>query len=290
MTSDRPRRSALFLPASNARALEKARTLASDTVIIDLEDAVGPEGKATAREAAVAALASGGYGPRELVVRANSLDAPGGAEDLAALKAAKAPIVLVPKVARPEDFAAYAAALAPETRIWAMIETCQAVLSIDAMGRASGTNRVDAWIVGPNDLAKEMRCRPGPMREPLVPLLVQIVAAARAHGLSVLDGGFNDFRDEAGLAAQCRQGADFGFDGKTLIHPGQIAAANHAFSPSADEVAWARTVAAAFDLPENRGKGVVSVEGKMVELLHLTEARRLLGVAAAIAAREAAAG
>jgi citrate lyase subunit beta/citryl-CoA lyase len=167
-----------------------------------------------------------------------------------------------------------------------MIETCAAVFALDALGRASAQNQVDVWVIGTNDLAKEMRCRPGPDRAPLQPALALSVMAARAHGLSILDGVWNDIADLEGLARECAQGSDFGFDGKTIIHPSHLAATNSAFSPDPEAVAWARTVAAAFDLPENAGKGVIKVEGRMVERLHLDAARRLIAVAQAIAAHE----
>ena len=279
----RPRRSALYLPASNPRAIEKARTLACDVVILDLEDAVGPDAKAEARALAVEAARAGGFGGREVVIRVNGLDTPWGADDLAAVSKAAPDALLIPKVSTPEDFAPYAGANVP---LWAMIETCAAVFALDALGRASAASHVGTWVIGSNDLAKEMRCRPGPDRAPLAPALALSVMAARAHGVAILDGVWNDIADLEGLARECAQGADFGFDGKTVIHPGHLAAANHAFSPDSDAVAWARTVAAAFDLPENTGKGVLKIEGRMVERLHLAQARRLIAVAEAIAAHE----
>jgi citrate lyase subunit beta/citryl-CoA lyase len=279
----RPRRSALYLPASNPRAIEKARSLACDVVILDLEDAVAPDAKAEARAMAVEATKAGGFGARELVIRVNGLDTPWGADDLAAVSEARPDALLIPKVSVPADFAPYARS---GTRLWAMIETCAAVFALDALGRASAQNQVDVWVIGTNDLAKEMRCRPGPDRAPLQPALALGVMAARAHGLSILDGVWNDIADLEGLARECAQGSDLGFDGKTVIHPSHLAATNSAFSPDPEAVAWARTVAAAFDLPENAGKGVIKVEGRMVERLHLDAARRLLTVAGAIAAHE----
>ncbi|WP_374472111.1 CoA ester lyase [Phenylobacterium sp.] len=282
----RPRRSALYLPATNARAIEKARTLPADVIILDLEDAVAPEAKADARAQAADAVRGGGFGGREVVIRVNGLDTPWGRDDLAAAAAAGPDAVLVPKIAGPADLAAYAAALPAETRLWAMIETCRAILRLDAIGEACAAGRCDAWIVGANDLVKEMRCRPDAARRPLLPALTQAVLAARAHGLAVLDGVWNDIPDLDGLARECRQGADLGFDGKSLIHPSHLAAANAAFAPEPDEVAWARTVAAAFDAPEAAGKGVLKVEGRMVERLHLEQARRLIAIHEAIAAHE----
>jgi citrate lyase subunit beta/citryl-CoA lyase len=281
----RPRRSALYMPASNARALDKARTLACDVVILDLEDAVAPDAKEAARSQAVEAARAGGFGRREVVVRVNGLSTPWGEADLAAAAACEPDAILVPKISGPADLAAYDRALQGRTRLWAMMETCAAVFALDALAGAGG--RLEALVVGGNDLAKEMRCRPGVDRLPLAAALSLTVAAARAHGLAAIDGVFNEIEDADGFARQCAQGADFGFDGKSLIHPSQIGPANAAFSPDPQEVAWARTVAAAFDSPENAGKGVLRVEGGMVELLHLDEARRLIAVSEAIAGERA---
>jgi citrate lyase subunit beta/citryl-CoA lyase len=283
---DRPRRSALFLPASNARALEKARSLPCDAVILDLEDAVAPETKSVARDAAVRAIRAGGFGRRELVVRVNGPDTPWGADDLEALSRVAPDAVLIPKVSDGATLQACAAALGPGVRLWAMIESCTAVLRLDALGAASGASGCVAWVVGPNDLAREMRCRPGADRAPLLPALALTVLAARAHGLAVLDGVFNDISDADGLAHECRQGAALGFDGKTLIHPAQIVAANAAFGPGPDEMAWARRVVAAFEAPENAGQAVLRLDGRMVELLHLAQARALIAFYAAITAPE----
>jgi citrate lyase subunit beta/citryl-CoA lyase len=280
----RPRRSGLYLPGSNARAIEKARTLACDVVILDLEDSVAPEAKADARALAAEAVRAGGFGARELVVRVNGLDTPWGADDLAAAAGARPDAVLVPKVNSPEDIAAYRQALGARTPLWIMIETCQAVFALDALGRASASEGVGGWVVGTNDLVKEMRCRPGPDRGPLLPALAMSVMAARAHGLAILDGVYNNIPDLEGLARECAQGADLGFDGKSLIHPTHLEAANRAFSPEPEAVAWAQAVAQAFDLPENAGKGVLKLEGRMVERLHLAEAQRLIAVAEAVAA------
>jgi citrate lyase subunit beta/citryl-CoA lyase len=270
------------MPAANARAIEKARELPCDVVILDLEDAVAPDAKALARDQAVAAVAARGFGRREVVIRVNGLDTPWGEEDLSAAARAAPDAVLAPKVASAADVRAYGQALAGGARLWVMIETCAALFALAEIA-ATADARLDALVIGTNDLAKEMRCRPGVERAPLLGPLSLAVAAGRAHGLVVLDGVFNEIEDDAGLERQCRQGADFGFDGKTLIHPRQIEAANSAFSPSPDEVAWARVVVAAFDSPENASKGVLRVEGRMVERLHLAQARRLLAVADAIA-------
>ena len=284
----RPRRSVLYLPASIARALDKARTLDCDVVILDLEDSVAPEAKAGARAGAVAAVREGGFGGREVVIRANGLDTPWGADDLAAAAEARPDAVLSPKISAPEDLSAVRRAVGGDLPIWAMIETCAAMFRLDALGAESVDLGVEAWVVGSNDLAKEMRCPLTVEREPLITALSLSLMAARAHRLEIIDGVFNDIGDEAGLARQCAQAAAFGFDGKSLIHPSQIPAANAAFSPDASAVAWARIVVDAFEQPENAGKGVLKVDGRMVERLHYAEARRLIGVAEAIAAREAA--
>jgi len=283
----RPRRSALYLPASNARALAKARTLPCDVVVLDLEDAVAPEAKADARKAALAALEEGGFGAREVAVRVNGIDTEWGVDDLAALAGSKANAVLVPKVSTPLDIGRYEEALetAPEAmQLWAMIETCGAVLNLEPLAAMAATTRLSLWIMGTNDLAKEMRARLTPERTPFLPFMAQAVAAARLHGLTILDGVCNEFRDLDVFEAEARQGLDFGFDGKSLIHPAQVEPCNTVFSPSAEELAWAEAVIAAFDLPENAGKGAIRVEGKMTELLHLEQARQLLAVAQQIAA------
>lgn len=281
----RPRRSALYLPASNPKALTKARTLPADVVILDLEDAVAPENKIAAREQAVAALAEGGFGRRELVIRTNGLDTEWGAGDLAAAAAAGPDGVLVPKVSSPAEVRAYDTALAAapaKTRLWIMIETCACLPVLHDLAACAADTRLAGFVLGTNDLAKEMRARPGPERTPFLPILTMAVAAARAHGLVVLDGVCNEFRELDRFTAEARQGLEFGFDGKTLIHPDQIAPCNAVFSPDATEIAWAEAVEAAFALPENAGKGAIKVDGRMVELLHLDQARRVLAVAAAI--------
>ena len=268
----RPRRSALFMPASNMRAIDKARGLPCDVVILDLEDAVAPEAKSEARAAAVAAIGQGGFGGRELVVRVNGIDTPWWADDLAALAGAGVDAVLLPKVSGPEVIAEARGRV--DLPVWAMIETCRAMLNLRAI--VEGAPRV--LVAGTNDLAKEMRCRPGADRAPLLPLLAQIVVAARAGGLVALDGVSNVIDDPAAVEAECRQGLAFGFDGKSLIHPSQIAPANAVFTPDAGEVAWAEAVVAAFALPEHRDRGAIRVEGRMVERLHLEEARRVLAL------------
>jgi citrate lyase subunit beta/citryl-CoA lyase len=282
----RPRRSALYLPASNAKALAKARTLPVDVVILDLEDAVAPDVKEAARQAAVDAIAEGGFGHRELAVRVNGRDTPWGEADLIAVAAAGPDAILVPKVNDAEDIRAYDAAIAAApagTKLWAMIETCRSVPALDAISATAPTTRLSLFIMGTNDLAKEMRARLLPGRVPFLPVLTAAVIAARAHGLSILDGVCNEFRDLAVFREELEQGLLFGFDGKTLIHPDQIADCNAVFSPGADELAWADTVIHAFEQPENAGRGAIRVDGKMVELLHLDQALRLRAVAAQIA-------
>lgn len=275
------RRSVLFVPASNPRAIEKARGLPCDAVVIDLEDSVAPEMKTEARAAAVRALAAG-FGGREVAVRCNGLDTAWGADDLAALAGAGPDAVLAPKVCGADDLAAYDRALAAapaSTRLWAMIESAQGVLNLKDIAAASASTRLCALVLGPNDLSLDLRLKPTPGRAVLVPILSALTVAARAHGLAVLDGAYNEFEDQAGFEAECRQGRDFGFDGKTLIHPSQVEAANRAFSPSDDEIAWARAVVAAFAAPEAQGKGAIRLDGRMIERLHLVEAERTLRLA-----------
>lgn len=287
MTSTaRPRRSALYMPASNARALAKARTLPADVIILDLEDAVAPEAKPQARAAAVAAAQEGGFGNRELVIRVNGLDTPWGADDLAAVAQAPVDAVLLPKVYGPDDILACNTALAgaaAQVQLWAMIETCAAVPRLDAIAALCASTRLSLFVMGVNDLAKEMRARLTPERTPFLPVLTLAVAAGRAHGVAVLDGVCNEFRDLDVFTAEAQQGLLFGFDGKTLIHPDQIAPCNAVFTPGDDELAWASAVIAAFALPENAGKGAIRVDGRMVELLHLDQARHLVAIAEHIA-------
>ncbi|MEG8047371.1 CoA ester lyase [Sphingomonas aerolata] len=276
----RRRRSALYMPASNPRAIAKARSLACDVVILDLEDAVAPDEKATARDRVVAEVGTGGLGTRELVVRINALDTPWGADDIAALRSIGIDAVLVPKISGAADLAAVRAALGTDgPPIWAMIETCGGVLELPAIARAAAGSRLTALIAGTNDLAKELRCRPGVDRMPLIPALMAIVTAARAAGLVALDGVCNALDDPARLAAEAEQGAGLGYDGKTLIHPAQIAAANTAFGPTPDQLAWARTVVAAFSDRATADKGAIRLDGQMVERLHLAEAEAMLAQA-----------
>jgi citrate lyase subunit beta/citryl-CoA lyase len=283
--ASRPRRSVLYMPASNARAIEKARTLPCDGVILDLEDAVAPDAKPEARGRAVEALRAGGFGRREIIIRCNGLDTPWGADDVAAVAAAGPDAILVPKVSAGADIAAYAAAMAaaPErTMLWAMIETPAAVLTLAEIAAASAAHRTACWVMGLNDLAKAMGGRQTADRSPHAPILSLSVAAARAYGLAILDSVFNGIDDPATLEAQCRQAAAIGFDGKSLIHPSQIETANREFSPDPAEVAWSRAVIDAFARPENRMRGALQVEGRLAERLHLEQAERLVEVAAAI--------
>jgi citrate lyase subunit beta/citryl-CoA lyase len=282
---ERPRRSALYLPASNARAIAKARSLPADIIVLDLEDAVAPDMKAEARQAALAAVKEGGFGNRELVIRANGIDTPWGADDLAAIAGSGADAVLVPKVSSPADIGRYhdALAAAPQTMaLWAMIETCACIPALWDIAAMARTTRLSLFSIGTNDLAKEMQARLMPGRTPFLPFLSMAVAAARTHGLAILDGVCNEFRDLAAFRTEAEQGLLFGFDGKSLIHPDQIAPCNDVFSPSAEELARASSVVDAFALPENTGKGAIRVDGKMAELLHLEQAKRLLAVAARI--------
>lgn len=293
MTEIRPRRSALYMPGSNARALEKARSLPADVVILDLEDAVAPDAKETARAQVSAAVTAGGFGPREVIVRVNGLDTPWGEEDLAAAIACVPDAILLPKVSTPAVLATVGRRLATagaphKIRIWAMVETPLAILNIAEIAAAAAdqATRLECFVMGTNDLAKETGARLVPGRAPMLPWLATSLAAARAHGLSILDGVYNNLSDADGFAAECAAGRDMGFDGKTLIHPGQIAAANAAFAPEEAEVAHARAIIAAFDAPENAGKGAINLDGRMVERLHAAMARRTVSLAEAIAARE----
>ena len=280
------------MPGSNARALEKARTLPADGVILDLEDSVAPDAKEAARAQVVAAVKSGGFGAREVLVRLNGVDTPWHADDLSAVAHAAPDAVVIPKVSNPDTLELIGRRLLDmgtphRTRVWAMIETPLAlfnVLSIAAEAKDS-ESRLAGFIMGTNDLAKETRARLVPGRAPMLGWLANCVAAARNYGIDILDGVFNDIGDAGGFAAECRQGVELGFDGKTLIHPSQIGPCNAAFSPAPEEVAWARKIIAAFDLPENKAKGVVSIDGRMVERLHADMARRTVAVADAIAAR-----
>ena len=291
---NRPRRSVLYMPGSNARALEKAQTLAADALILDLEDAVAPDLKLGARQQVADAVREGGYGRREIAVRINGLDTPWGSDDLAAAIACGPDAILVPKVSTPalveEVTRAMDDASAPESlKLWAMMETPLAMLNAGAIAETAAKPgaRLSLFVMGTNDLAKETGARLIPGRVPMLSWLSTCMAAARAHGLGIVDGVYNDFRDEDGLRAECEHGRDLGIDGKTLIHPGQIGPANEIFAPSDDEVAWARKIIAAFEEPENQGKGAITVDGRMVELLHAEMGRKTVAIAEAIEAAAA---
>ena len=283
----RPRRSVLYMPGANERALEKAKALPADAIIFDLEDAVAPDAKAEARERVCAAVASGEYGGRELTIRANGLDTEWHADDLAAIAAAGPAAVVVPKINSVADVQAIEAALekhgAPDhTAIWAMVETPVAMLHAGEI--ASASERLAVLVMGTNDLAKELHAEHVPGRQPLLTGLGLCLLAARATGKVILDGVYNDIKDEDGFRAECVQGRQMGFDGKTLIHPSQLEPCNEVFAPSEDEVAQSRKIIAAFEEATAEGRGVVTVDGRMIENLHVDNARRVLAVHEAIAA------
>jgi citrate lyase subunit beta / citryl-CoA lyase len=291
MTS-RPRRSVLYMPGSNARALEKARTLPADAVILDLEDSVAPDAKATARKQVVEAVTAGGFGAREVIVRVNGLDSPWHVDDITAAARAAPDAILIPKMSTPQQIESIGQRLFDlqtnhRTRVWAMIETPLAIFNILALAAEAddSESRLAAFVMGTNDLAKDTRARIVPGRAPMVPWLMTCVAAARVYGIDILDGVYNDLGNAEGFVRECGEARDMGFDGKTLIHPNQIEPCNAAFSPSADEVAQARKIIAAFDLPENKDKGVVQLDGRMVERLHADMARRTVAIARAIESR-----
>jgi citrate lyase subunit beta/citryl-CoA lyase len=273
------------MPASNAKAIEKARTLSCDVVVLDLEDSVAPDAKEAARAQALEALRVGGFGRRELVIRVNGIDTQWGADDLAAAAVSGADAVLVPKVSDAADVERYDAALAgapASLRLWAMIETIRSIFRLEEIAAASRKGRLAAWVMGTNDLAKEMGASLNAARAPFLGMLGLSVAAARAYGLAILDGVYNDIEDAEGFTAQCAQALEFGFDGKTLIHPKQIEPCNAIFSPSEAAIAEARAIIDAFALAENASKGAIRVNGRMVERLHLFQAERTLAIAQAV--------
>jgi citrate lyase subunit beta/citryl-CoA lyase len=285
----RPRRSVLYMPGSNGRAIEKARTLPADAIILDLEDSVAPDSKAAAREQVMGAVTAGGFGPREVIVRINGIDTPWHVDDLTAAARAAPDAILVPKITTPDQLEAIGQRLLDmhadhRTRVWAMIESPIALFNILALAAeaADSESRLAAFVMGTNDIAKETRARIVPGRAPMVPWLMNCVAAARVYGIDILDGVYNDLGNAEGFARECDEARDMGFDGKTLIHPNQIAPCNAAFSPSPDDVTQAKKMIAAFDLPENRDKGVVQIDGRMVERLHAEMARRTVAIADAI--------
>lgn len=290
--SVRPRRSVLYMPGSNARAIEKARTLPADAIILDLEDSVAPDAKDQTRKQVVEAIQSGGFGHREIVVRINGIDTPWHVDDLTAAAHAAPDAILVPKITTPEQLESIGQRLLDmradlRVRVWAMIETPVAIFNILALAAEAhdSESRLSAFVMGTNDIAKETRARIVPGRAPMVPWLMTCIAAAHIYGIDILDGVYNDLANAEGFAAECAQARDMGFDGKTLIHPNQIGPCNAAFSPGADEIAQAKKMIAAFDLPENKSKGVVQIDGRMVERLHADMARRTVAIAQAIEER-----
>jgi citrate lyase subunit beta/citryl-CoA lyase len=281
-----PRRSCLYMPGANPKALEKAKTLPADVVIFDLEDSVAPEGKVEARATVCAAIAAGGYEGREVVVRVNALSTPWGFEDVKAAAKVNPAAILFPKIDTAEDIAKAQDVMgASHAGLWAMIETPLSILNIHAIAAQAKHSRLQAFVMGTNDLAKDLRCAQTPDRAPFLTALSLTVIAARAYGITPIDGVYNDIQNEEGFAAICAQGLALGFDGKTLIHPSQVEPCNRIFAPTDQEVAQARAVIAAFAAPENAGKGVIKVDGKMTELLHLEQAKRTVAIAEAIAAK-----
>ena len=291
----RPRRSVLYMPGSNARALDKAKEIPADALILDLEDAVAPDAKEEARAQVCAAVKGGGYGKREIIIRVNGLDTPWGRDDIKAAAAVAPHAILVPKinsaadVERAEEVLSDAGAK-PGLQLWCMIETPLATLNIQSIAQKAREpgSRMSVWVMGTNDIAKELRAAHTPDRVPMLASLGLALIAARAYGLVILDGVYNDIKNEEGFAAICEQGRDMGFDGKTLIHPSQVGPCNTIFSPDPETVAFARKTIEAFELPENKGKGVLKVDGKMVEILHADIAKRTVAIADAIAELEAA--
>ena len=289
----RPRRSLLFMPGSNARALEKAQTLAADGLIFDLEDAVAPDAKSLARDQIARAVTARGFGKREVLIRINSLDSPWWLDDLNMAAASRPDGILVPKVSTVEDLKLVADRLKeanadPAVKVWAMIETARAILDADKLAAQARdpAMRLAGLVFGPNDIARETRIRMVPGRATMLPIITHCVLAAHAHGLEMLDGPYGDIGNMEGLREECAQSLDLGFDGKTLIHPSHLAICNAAFTPPANEVANARKIVAAFDLPENASRGAIQLDGRMGERLHAEIARRTIAIADAIGALE----
>ena len=281
----RPRRSVLYMPGANTRALEKARSLPADALIFDLEDAVAPDAKEAARTNVVLAAQSKAYGKREIAIRCNGLATEWGAADIEAIATSGADAILVPKVESAAEVTHVVSLLdtagAPPTlAVWAMIETPKAILRAEEI--AGSHPRLALFVMGTNDLVKDMRARHTPMRLPMVTALGLGMLAARAYGLTILDGVYNDIRDVEGFRAVCQQGLEMGFDGKTLIHPSQVEPCNEVFAPSAAELEMADKIVAAFKAAQAEGKGVVTVDGRMIENLHVEQAERALALAAAI--------
>lgn len=289
-TTVRPRRSVLYMPGANTRALEKGRTLPADGLILDLEDSVAPDAKGEARTNIIAALAEGGYGNREILVRVNALETPWGRDDIAALAGCGADALLLPKVESAEHVREADALMADngapaDMALWCMMETPRAMLRAEEIAGASP--RLGGFVMGTSDLAKDLGCAHTPDRLPMLTSLGLCVLAAKAEGLAILDGVLLDLSDGEGFEAACRQGADMGFDGKTLIHPKTIEAANRVFAPSEEDIAWSEKIIAAHAEAEKDGKGIVLVDGKLIENLHVESARRLVAMAAMIKEAEA---
>ena len=286
----RPRRSLLFMPGSNARALEKARTLPADGIILDLEDSVAPDAKRAARDQIAQAIAAGGFGRREVLIRVNALDSPWWIDDVTMAGNARPDGIVVPKISSVEDLSAVADRLNANhadksIKVWAMIETARAVLHAEELAAASqdAGMRLAGFVFGPNDISRETRIRMQPGRAAMLPMITHCILASRLHGLEMLDGPYSDIGNPSGFAEECAQGRDLGFDGKTLIHPGQIDACNAIFTPPSEEVAQARKIIAAFEQPENVARGAIQLDGRMVERLHADMARRTIAMHDAIA-------
>lgn len=285
----RPRRSVLYMPGANERALEKAKSLPADAIILDLEDSVAPDLKVHARHRVCSVVKDGGYGRRELVIRTNALETTWGTADLLAAAEVSPDAILIPKVAHPGDIISSAKILksvnaSEKTRLWAMMETPHAILNSREIAAVAmdPENRLECLVLGTNDLLKESRARALHNRFAIVPWLALTVVAARAYGLDIIDGVYNDYRDEPGFRLECEHGRTLGMDGKTLIHPSQVGPCNEVFSPTDEEVDWSCKIIEAFSQPANAQKGVITVEGKMVERLHLVMAKRTAAIAHAV--------
>ena len=287
----RPRRSLLFMPGSNARALEKARNLPADGIILDLEDSVAPDAKALARDQIAQAIAEKAFGKRELLIRVNALDSPWWIDDVTMAGKAAPDGILVPKISSVKDLNAIADRLSDinadaSIKVWAMIETARGVLHAEEIAAASrdSETRLAGFVFGAHDISRETRIRMQPGRAAMIPMITHCILAARAYGLEILDGPYSDFSNVEGFALECAQARDLGFDGKTLIHPGQIVSCNAIFTPPEEEVAHARKIIAAFERPENASRGAIQLDGQMVERLHAEMAKRMIAIADAIAA------
>lgn len=287
-SSERPRRSVLFMPGSNARALEKAKTIDADVLVFDLEDAVAPDAKDEARSLVAKALASSDYGHRELVVRINAVGTEWWRGDLAAVGPHHPAAILLPKMESADTLERVSDELVwhasdHDAAFWVMLETPRGFLRAEEI--AQSHDRLTTFVIGTNDLVKDLRARHVPGRQPVLHALSQALLVARAYGLNVLDGVYSNFRDEEGFKTECQQSRDMGFDGKTLIHPSQVEPANTAFSPTEGELEEAQRMLAAFEAAQDEGKGVAVLDGRMIEELHLAEARRMVAMAAALDAR-----